>query len=191
MRILLIEDDPRLTESLKYQLGKEGFAVDACSDAFDGLHYMTAGGYDLVLLDRMLPGADGISLLRDARLQGAATPVIFLTAMGQLDDRIQGLDAGADDYIVKPFAFGELMARIRSVCRRPRALGRDDGVSYGALPPWWRTATWTTTYISCAEDLGHWAQSWGYPQCAAWDICWRRTGGMGNEAGLFQNAVGI
>ena len=96
MRILLIEDDPRLTESLKYQLGKEGFAVDACSDAFDGLHYMTAGGYDLVLLDRMLPGADGISLLRDARLQGAATPVIFLTAMGQLDDRIQGLDAGAD-----------------------------------------------------------------------------------------------
>ena len=133
MRILLIEDDPRLTESLKYQLGKEGFAVDACSDAFDGLHYMTAGSYDLVLLDRMLPGADGISLLRDARLQGAATPVIFLTAMGQLDDRIQGLDAGADDYIVKPFAFGELMARIRSVCRRPRALGRDDGVSYGDL----------------------------------------------------------
>ncbi len=133
MRILLIEDDPRLTESLKYQLGKEGFAVDACSDAFDGLHYMTVGSYDLVLLDRMLPGADGISLLRDARLQGAATPVIFLTAMGQLDDRIQGLDAGADDYIVKPFAFGELMARIRSVCRRPRALGRDDGVSYGDL----------------------------------------------------------
>ena len=133
MRILLIEDDPRLTESLKYQLGREGFAVDACADAMEGLDYMTGGGYDLVILDRMLPGADGLGILKDARRKGAAVPVILLTAMGQLDDRIQGLDAGADDYIVKPFAFGELMARIRSVSRRPRARGREDVVSHGGL----------------------------------------------------------
>ncbi len=133
MRILLIEDDTELIDSLTYQLGKEGFSVDVCPEASEGLGYMTGGGYGLVLLDRMLPGMDGVSLLKDARRQGNDTPVIVLTAMGQLDDRIEGLDAGADDYIVKPFAFGELMARIRSVCRRPRTMSLDREISYGGL----------------------------------------------------------
>jgi DNA-binding response OmpR family regulator len=121
MRILLVEDDQLLGESLKYQLEAEGFAVDLCSNGEDGLHYILEAPYDLLLLDRMLPGTDGVAVLKELRRRGCAVPVILLTALGELADKIQGLDAGADDYIVKPFAFGEIMARIRSVTRRPRA----------------------------------------------------------------------
>lgn len=134
MRILLIEDDARLIESLTYQLEQEGITVDSCTDGSDGLYYMSETAYDLVLLDRMLhPDIDGVDILKEARSQGIGTPVIILTALGQLEDRIDGLDAGADDYIVKPFAFRELMARIRSVGRRPRAWGQVERFTYGGV----------------------------------------------------------
>ena len=99
MRILLIEDDRRLLESLKFQLEKEDFTVDACTTGDDGLYFVLQGAYDLVILDRMLPGMDGISLLRRLRREGGAVPVILLTALGELEHKIEGLDAGADDYI--------------------------------------------------------------------------------------------
>lgn len=133
MRILLIEDDQLLAESLKYQLENEGFSVDLCLNGEDGLHYALEAPYDVVLLDRMLPGADGVTLLRELRRQGNTVPVILLTALGDLSDKIQGLDAGADDYVVKPFAFGEILARIRSVTRRPRTWEEAASFSFGDL----------------------------------------------------------
>ena len=133
MRMLLVEDDRRLAESLKFQLEKEGFTVDSCEAGDDGLHFILQGAYDLVLLDRMLPGMDGVSVLRRMRKEGVASPVILLTALGELGDKIEGLDAGADDYIVKPFAFGELMARIRSISRRPQSWERSEALAFGDL----------------------------------------------------------
>lgn len=119
MKILLIEDDQDLCASLFYRLKKENFTVDVCHDGEEGLYYMKESLHDLVILDRMLPHMDGIRVLKEARRCGVATPVIFLTALGTLNDKVTGLDCGADDYMVKPFAFEELMARIRSLLRRP------------------------------------------------------------------------
>lgn len=118
MRILLIEDDPKLNEALCCALRQEGYEVDACLDGGEGLYYMETGSADLILLDRMLPGLSGTELLRQRRRAGDTTPVLILTAMGTLTDRIEGLDLGADDYLIKPFAVEELMARIRSISRR-------------------------------------------------------------------------
>ncbi len=123
MRILLVEDEPMLAKSLKFQLEKEGFAVDLCNNGDDGLHYALEAVYDVVLLDRMLPGIDGVTLLKELRTRGKNVPIILLTALGSLGDKIQGLDAGADDYVVKPFAFEEILARIRCVNRRPSGYG--------------------------------------------------------------------
>lgn len=133
MRILLVEDDRRLAESVKFQLEKEGFAVDLCESGDDGLQFALEGVYDVILLDRMLPGMDGVTVLQKLRQKKVATPVILLTALGELEDKIRGLDAGADDYVVKPFAFGELLARIRSVCRRPPSWEQSELVSCGDL----------------------------------------------------------
>jgi len=119
MRILMVEDDINLCESLSFQLEKEGFSIDTCHDGDDALHFISQHAYDLILLDRMIPGKNGIQVLETVRRIGIETPVIVLTALGELHDKIDGLDSGADDYIVKPFAFQELMARIRSIRRRP------------------------------------------------------------------------
>lgn len=119
MRILIIEDDKELAESMKFRLEKEGFEVDMCHDGEEGLYYMQESAHDLILLDRMLPSMSGMEVLRCARRANVTEPVIFLTALGELNDRIDGLDCGADDYMVKPFSFEELLARIRSVMRRP------------------------------------------------------------------------
>lgn len=118
MKILLIEDDENLCDTLKFQLEKELHEVDICHDGRDGLDLFVQDAYDLILLDRMLPTMNGLLVLKKAREQKIATPVILLTALGELYDRIEGLDSGADDYIVKPFAFEELLARIRSLGRR-------------------------------------------------------------------------
>lgn len=131
MRLLLIEDDESLWLSLSYQLRQDGFAPETCHDGEEGLLWARQQGYDLILLDRMLPGMDGLTLLRQLRREGIHTPVIFLTALGQLSDKTGGLDAGADDYIVKPFAYDELLARIRCVLRRPAVLSGGDLLRYG------------------------------------------------------------
>ena len=120
MRILLVDDDPRLCDSLGFTLKEEGFQVDVCSDSEDALPWIRQNAHDLILLDRMLPSMDGLQVLSAMRRENITTPVIFVTALGTLDDKVTGLDCGADDYIVKPFAFQELMARIRSIRRRPQ-----------------------------------------------------------------------
>ena len=122
MRILLVEDDIKLCDSLSFQLEKEGITVDICHDGLDALSFITEQAHDVILLDRMIPGKEGLQVLKEIRDQGIETPVIFLTALGELYDKVEGLDAGADDYLIKPFAFAELMARIRSIRRRPAQL---------------------------------------------------------------------
>ena len=111
-------DDKNLCDTLKYQLERDGILVDACTDGLDGLHYMKEDTHDMVLLDRMLPTMNGLQVLRRAREAQIKTPVIMITALGELYDKVEGLDSGADDYIVKPFEFPELLARIHSLSRR-------------------------------------------------------------------------
>ncbi|MCM1101467.1 MAG: response regulator transcription factor [Clostridium sp.] len=118
MKILLVEDDENLNKNLSFFLRKEGYQVESCANGEDALYCAQEGKPDLILLDRMLPGADGMNVLREIRAQGNHTPILMLTALGTLADRVDGLDCGADDYLVKPFAMEELMARIRSLTRR-------------------------------------------------------------------------
>jgi len=119
MRILLIEDDKALSMAIEYRLRKEKLEVVRRADGLSGLEALEESPFDLVLLDRMLPGMEGVELLRRMRGRGDATPVLILTAMDGIGDRVTGLDAGGDDYLVKPFAMDELMARIRALARRP------------------------------------------------------------------------
>ena len=119
MRILIIEDDKSLAETLRFQLEQQQFETDVCHDGEEGLHFIEQRSHDLILLDRMLPILDGISVLKITREKNISTPIIFVTALGALNDKITGLDCGADDYLVKPFDFEELLARIRCILRRP------------------------------------------------------------------------
>ncbi len=119
MRILIIEDDKSLAETLRFQLEHINFETDVCHGGAEALYFIEQQSYDLILLDRMLPSLDGISVLRITRERNISTPIIFLTALGSLNDKVTGLDCGADDYLVKPFDFEELLARIRCILRRP------------------------------------------------------------------------
>lgn len=120
MRILIIEDEHRLAGLLKEGLGQEAFAVDLSYDGGDGLATAEATEYDLIILDRMLPGGlDGADICARLRAHGNQTPIIMLTAKDSVDDRVAGLNVGADDYLVKPFAFDELLARLHALLRRP------------------------------------------------------------------------
>ncbi|HET9702152.1 MAG TPA: heavy metal response regulator transcription factor [Burkholderiales bacterium] len=118
MKILLVEDEPKTANSLRRRLGECGFVVDLATNGADGLHLATTSSYDLVILDVQLPQWDGWSILSRMRLQDRQTPVLFLTALDSVADRVKGLELGADDYLVKPFAFSELLARVRTVLRR-------------------------------------------------------------------------
>ena len=119
MRILLVEDEKDLREALRDTLAACGYTVECCANGPDGLDALCSGGCDLALLDRMLPGMDGLDVLRQARGAGVRTPVLMLTALDAVGDRVAGLDAGADDYLAKPFAAEELLARVRALGRRP------------------------------------------------------------------------
>ena len=118
MRLLVVEDDAALRKALSERLTREGYAVDACSNGTDGLFYARGAEYDALILDVMLPGMDGFSLLSTLRGEGYAGAVLILTARDAVSDRVNGLDLGADDYLTKPFAFDELLARIRAMLRR-------------------------------------------------------------------------
>ena len=118
MRILVVEDERDLNRILTKTLSAEGCSVDACFDGLEALDYLSGASYDVIVLDRMMPRMDGMELLSRLRAQGDETPVIFLTAKDAVSERVRGLDAGADDYLVKPFSFDELMARIRVVTRK-------------------------------------------------------------------------
>lgn len=133
MRILLVEDDAALCRTLAFQLEQEGFTTDICTDGEDALYYIEQNAYELILLDRMLPHIDGLTLLSKIRRLNHNTPVIILTALGELQDKITGLDAGADDYLVKPFALEELLARIRCINRRPREWTSTKKLTFGDI----------------------------------------------------------
>ncbi len=122
MRILLIEDDEDLCEALTFQLKKEGYETDICHRGDEAIYYGNSVSYDIIILDRMLPLVDGLTVLKSLRKNKMTTPVIMVTAMNGINDRIDGLDSGADDYLVKPFDTGELLARIRALSRRPRGM---------------------------------------------------------------------
>jgi DNA-binding response OmpR family regulator len=118
VRILVVEDSVRLRRSIETALEKSGYAVDATGDGREGLSLAEATDYDAIVLDIMLPGLDGLSLLQRLRAQGRPTHILLLTAKDTVQDRVHGLDAGADDYLVKPFALEELLARVAALCRR-------------------------------------------------------------------------
>lgn len=118
MRILLIEDDPKMAAYLRDGLAQEGYETEHAADGRDGLLAAAAGGFGLLIIDRLLPTLDGLTLLRTLRGAGVHTPALFLTALGGLDDRLAGLRAGGDDYLVKPFALEELAARVAALIRR-------------------------------------------------------------------------
>lgn len=122
MRILLVEDERALRDALVDILHASGYTIDFCDNGEDALDRMATGAYDLVLLDRMLPKMDGITALRQARCLGVRTPGLILTALDAVGDRVAGLDAGADDYLAKPFATEELLARVRALARRSEVL---------------------------------------------------------------------
>jgi two-component system OmpR family response regulator len=119
MNILLVEDDVELAHSLAAHFRELGYAVQHCIDGESGLSSACGGDHQVIILDRMLPRLDGLSFVRELRQRAVTTPVIYLTTMSGIDDRVQGLEAGGDDYLVKPFAFAELLARVRVLSRRP------------------------------------------------------------------------
>ena len=121
MRLLVVEDEPKVASFLKRGLEAENYAVDVAYDGEDGLYLATSHDYDLILLDILLPKLSGLDVLAKLRERGIGVPVIMLTARGALQDRVRGLDLGADDYLVKPFAFEELLARVRALLRRRSA----------------------------------------------------------------------
>jgi two-component system copper resistance phosphate regulon response regulator CusR len=121
MKILIVEDEPKTGDYLKQGLSEAGFVVDLARDGLDGLHLARTGDYDLIVLDVMLPGLDGWGVVQNVRRNGGEMPILFLTARDQVEDRVRGLELGADDYLVKPFAFSELLARVRTLLRRGKA----------------------------------------------------------------------
>ncbi|MCX7241615.1 MAG: heavy metal response regulator transcription factor [Burkholderiales bacterium] len=121
MKILIVEDEPKTGDYLKQGLSESGFVTDLATQGVDGLHLALTGDYDLLVLDVMLPGLNGWQILESLRRAGKTMPVLFLTAKDQVEDRVKGLELGADDYLVKPFAFSELLARVRTLLRRGKS----------------------------------------------------------------------
>lgn len=133
MKLLIIEDDATTGDYIARGLREEGHVVDLMADGKAGLIAATSATYDVVILDRMLPEVDGLSVLKTLRGAGNKVPVLLLTALGNVDDRIEGLHAGADDYLAKPFVFGELSARVAALARRPQAIEVETALSAADL----------------------------------------------------------
>ena len=123
MRALIIEDDEVVAKFIAKGLRQHGYLVDVARDGRDGLFHALEQAYDVMVVDRMLPGLDGLSVLRTVRSAGNATPILILSALAEVDNRVEGLRAGGDDYLTKPFAFSELIARLEALQRRPRQGG--------------------------------------------------------------------
>lgn len=133
MRILIIEDDETTARELAQELGNHGFSVDQAADGPSGLALAASGAYDAITLDRMLPGLDGLSIIQRLRAQGVSTPVLLLSALGNVDDRVAGLRAGGDDYLTKPFVSEEVAARLEALIRRRQAPADSTRLSYRDL----------------------------------------------------------
>lgn len=149
MRILIIEDDIKLCNIIQKELTRSDYIVDTCHTGSDSIYYTSRNIYDLIILDRMLPELDGLTLLRTIRSKNITTPVIFVTALGGVNDKIDGLDAGADDYITKPFDMNELKARIRALLRRPQELNLTELLTYANLTLDLKSKTLSTIKSSC------------------------------------------
>lgn len=147
MRILVAEDDPRLLKALVHILNLNHFSVDGVQSGTDALEYGSSGQYDALVLDIMMPGLDGIQVLRQLRSRGITTPALFLTARAEIHQRVEGLDAGADDYLPKPFATEELLARVRAMLRR-RDSFQPDLLRCGGI-----TLNRSTYELSCGEQV--------------------------------------
>ena len=132
MRILIAEDDPKLLKSLVHIFELNHYAVDGVDNGIDAFDFASSGEYDGIVLDIMMPGMDGVTLLKKLRTKGITTPALFLSARTEIDQRIEGLDAGADDYLPKPFSTGELLARVRAMLRRKDNF-TPDMLTFGAL----------------------------------------------------------
>ena len=133
MKILLIEDDKETSEYIARGLKEAGHTLGVSTDGRDGLFRATGEDWDLLIVDRMLPGLDGLNLVRTLRAGGIKVPILFLTTLGGVGDRVNGLDAGADDYLTKPFAFAELVARVNALGRRPREVKAETTLRVGDL----------------------------------------------------------
>ncbi|MDH3475355.1 MAG: response regulator transcription factor [Rhodospirillales bacterium] len=133
MRILVIEDDKKTADYILKGLGESGFVADVAATGPDGLHLATSGQYDALIVDRMLPGLDGLSIVRSLRAGQIAVPVLILSALAHVDERVTGLRAGGDDYLTKPFAFSELLARLEALLRRPRTIAQQTTLQVGDL----------------------------------------------------------
>lgn len=132
MKLLIVEDEPKTVAFLKKGMAEYGYVVDVAVNGEDGAHLALTGAYDFIILDVMLPRRDGWQVLRDLRQAGKQTPVLMLTAMDAVDDKVKGLELGADDYLVKPFAFSELLARVRTIVRRGSSR-QADALALGGL----------------------------------------------------------
>lgn len=121
MKLLIVEDEHKIANSIKQGLEQENFVVDVAYDGNTGMDLATTEEYDAIILDRMLPGIEGVEIVKKLREENIHTPILILTAKGQIEDRVEGLDNGADDYLTKPFAFTELLARVRALTRRPKS----------------------------------------------------------------------
>jgi len=133
MRILIVEDEHKISAYLKRGLEEQGYAVDTAFTGTEALDWVQAAPYDLIILDIMLPEIDGITLCRELRVRGMRMPILMLTARDAVDDRVTGLDAGADDYLIKPFAFNELLARVRALLRRSQDAPKSTTLQVGDL----------------------------------------------------------
>ncbi|MDQ3627942.1 MAG: response regulator transcription factor [Actinomycetota bacterium] len=152
MRVLVVEDEAKMRDVLQRGLGAAGYAVEVAADGEEGLARVEAGAHDAIVLDIKLPGLDGFEVCRQLRRAEVWTPVVMLTALGDIEDRITGLDAGADDYLVKPFAIGELLSRVRAVIRRGRP-ARPTALRSGplSLDPATRLVAWDEVPIELSS----------------------------------------
>ncbi|MFD0986142.1 response regulator transcription factor [Methyloligella solikamskensis] len=151
MRMLVVEDDEVTASQIVGGLSQAGHSVDVIADGRDGLVLGIQEEYDLIILDRMLPGLDGLSVAKSLRSSQIACPILFLTALSSINDRVQGLDVGGDDYLVKPFAISELLARVNALARRPPMRAEDDVLRAGDLEL--NTATRSVTRQTSRIDL--------------------------------------
>lgn len=146
MKLLLVEDEPQMADALVAALTGKKILVDHVVTTQDADHALRGFSYDVVILDRRLPGGDGITLLRQWRKKGIATPVLILSAIGDMENRVEGIESGADDYLPKPFEFSELYARVKALARRPQNL-QADNVHFGRV-----TFDFTTDQVSIGEE---------------------------------------
>jgi two-component system, OmpR family, response regulator len=148
-RILVVEDDSETAEQLVESLATSGYQVDLAVDGNDGLNRGRSADYAVMTIDRMLPGMDGISIIRHLREEGIATPALIISALGEIDDRVRGLRAGGDDYLVKPFAFAELLARVEALARRSATVMKETVLRVGDL----KMDLVSRTVSRCGRDL--------------------------------------